>query len=169
MLLEAIRDPDPVLFLEPQRLYRKGREPVPEGDQTVPFGRARLAREGRDLTLIAWSAAVELSLQAADRLQGEGISAAVLDLRSLVPLDVETLVETVSSTGRAVVVHEAPLTAGFGAEIVATLQEEAFYSLDAPIAKVTAWDTPYPPASLKGWYLPSVERVMRASRRTVQT
>jgi len=169
MLLQAIRDPDPVLFLEPQRLYRKGREPVPEGDQTVPFGRARLAREGTDLTLIAWSAAVELSLQAADRLQGEGISAAVLDLRSLVPLDVETLVETVSSTGRAVVVHEAPLTAGFGAEIVATLQEEAFYSLDAPIARVTAWDTPYPPASLEGWYLPSVERVVQASRRTVQT
>jgi pyruvate dehydrogenase E1 component beta subunit len=92
----------------------------------------------------------------------------VLDLRSLVPLDVETLVAEVSRTGRAVVVHEAPLTAGFGAEIAATLQQEAFYSLDAPIARVTAWDTPYPPASLEGWYLPSVERVVQAARRTVQ-
>jgi pyruvate dehydrogenase E1 component beta subunit len=166
MLLEAIRDPDPVLFLEPQRLYRKGREEVPEGDVTVPFGRARVAREGGDVTLIAWSAAVELCERAADDLAAEGCSAGVLDLRSLVPLDVETLVAEVSRTGRAVVVHEAPLSAGFGAEIVATLQEEAFYSLDAPIARVTAWDTPYPPASVEGWYLPTVRRVVEAARRT---
>jgi pyruvate dehydrogenase E1 component beta subunit len=166
MLLEAIRDPDPVLFLEPQRLYRKGREEVPAGDVTVPFGRARVAREGADVTLIAWSAAVELCERAADELAAEGCSAGVLDLRSLVPLDVETLVAAVSRTGRAVVVHEAPLSAGFGAEIVATLQEEAFYSLDAPIARVTAWDTPYPPASVEGWYLPTVRRVVEAARRT---
>jgi pyruvate dehydrogenase E1 component beta subunit len=166
MLLEAIRDPDPVLFLEPQRLYRKGREEVPAGDVTVPFGRARVAREGGDVTLIAWSAAVELCERAADELAAEGCSAGVLDLRSLVPLDVETLVAEVTRTGRAVVVHEAPLSAGFGAEIVATLQEEAFYSLDAPIARVTAWDTPYPPASVEGWYLPTVRRVVEAARRT---
>jgi pyruvate dehydrogenase E1 component beta subunit len=166
MLLEAIRDPDPVLFLEPQRLYRKGREEVPAGDVTVPFGRARVAREGADVTLIAWSAAVELCERAADELAAEGCSAGVLDLRSLVPLDVETLVAAVSRTGRAVVVHEAPLSAGFGAEIVATLQEEAFYSLDAPIARVTAWDTPYPPASVEDWYLPTVRRVVEAARRT---
>jgi pyruvate dehydrogenase E1 component beta subunit len=166
MLLEAIRDPDPVLFLEPQRLYRKGREEVPAEDVTVPFGRARVAREGADVTLIAWSAAVELCERAADELAAEGCSAGVLDLRSLVPLDVETLVAEVSRTGRAVVVHEAPLSAGFGAEIVATLQEEAFYSLDAPIARVTAWDTPYPPASVEGWYLPTVRRVVEAARRT---
>ena len=166
MLLEAIRDPDPVLFLEPQRLYRRGREEVPDGDETVPFGRVRLAREGSDLTLVAWSASVELCERAAEELAGEGISAGVLDLRSLVPLDVEGLVAEVSRTGRAVVVHEAPLSAGFGAEVVATLQEEAFYSLDAPIARVTAWDTPYPPASLEGWYLPTVRRVVEAARRT---
>lgn len=166
MLLEAIRDPDPVLFLEPQRLYRKGREEVPDGDYTVPFGRIRLARAGSDVTLIAWSAAVEMCLQAADDLQREGISAGVLDLRTLVPLDVQGLVAEVARTGRAVVVHEAPLSAGFGAEVVATLQEEAFYSLDAPIRRVTAWDTPYPPASLEGWYLPTVRRVVEAARRT---
>lgn len=166
MLLEAIRDPDPVLFLEPQRLYRRGREEVPEGDVTVPFGAARMAREGDDVTLIAWSAAVELCLRAADELAAEGCRAGVLDLRTLVPLDVATLVSEVSRTGRAVVVHEAPLSAGFGAEIVATLQEEAFYSLDAPIARVAAWDTPYPPASVEGWYLPTVRRVVEAARRT---
>jgi pyruvate dehydrogenase E1 component beta subunit len=166
MLLEAIRDPDPVLFLEPQRLYRKGREEVPDSDYTVPFGKARQVREGGDVTLIAWSAAVEMCLQAADELQREGISAGVLDLRTLVPLDVEGLVSEVSRTGRAVVVHEAPLSAGFGAEVVATLQEEAFYSLDAPIRRVTAWDTPYPPASLEGWYLPTIRRVVEAARKT---
>ena len=166
MLLEAIRDPDPVLFLEPQRLYRKGREEVPDSDYTVPFGKARQVREGGDVTLIAWSAAVEMCLQAADELQREGISAGVLDLRTLVPLDVEGLVTEVSRTGRAVVVHEAPLSAGFGAEVVATLQEEAFYSLDAPIRRVTAWDTPYPPASLEGWYLPTIRRVVEAARKT---
>lgn len=168
MLLQAIRDPDPVLFLEPQRLYRLGRQEVPDGDYTIPFGKARLARQGSDVTLVAWSAAVELCLRAAARLAEEGISAGVLDLRSLVPLDVKTLVSEVSRTGRAVVVQEAPLSAGFGAEVVATLQEEAFYSLDAPIARVASWDTPYPPASLEGWYLPTVERVVRAARRTVQ-
>lgn len=166
LLLEAIRDPDPVLFLEPQRLYRRGREEVPDGDYTVPFGKVRLARAGSDVTLIAWSAAVELCLRAAEELEREEVSAAVLDLRTLVPLDVDGLVAEVSRTGRAVVVHEAPQSAGFGAEVVATLQEEAFYSLDAPIARVTSWDTPYPPSSLEGWYLPTVRRVVEAGRRT---
>jgi pyruvate dehydrogenase E1 component beta subunit len=166
LLLEAIRDPDPVLFLEPQRLYRLGRQEVPDEAYTVPFGQARVAREGQHVTLIAWSAAVELSLRAAEQLAAEGIEAGVLDLRTLVPLDVQTLVETVSKTGRAVVVHEAPLSAGFGAEIVATLQEEAFYSLDAPIARVTSWDTPYPTGPLEAWYLPTVDRVVEAARRT---
>ena len=168
LLLEAIRDPDPVLFLEPQRLYRKGRAEVPEGDHTVPFGKARLAREGTDLTLVAWSAAVELCERAAAVLADQGISAAVLDLRTLVPLDVETLVASVSATGRCVVVHEAPLTAGFGAEIAATLQEEAFFSLDAPVARVAAHDTPYPPGMLEDFYLPSLDRVVAAARRTVE-
>lgn len=166
LLLQAIRDPDPVLFLEPQRLYRRGREEVPDGDYTVPFGKVRLARAGSDVTLIAWSAAVELCLRAAEELEREEVSAAVLDLRTLVPLDVDGLVAEVSRTGRAVVVHEAPQSAGFGAEVVATLQEEAFYSLDAPIARVTSWDMPYPPSSLEGWYLPTVRRVVEAGRRT---
>jgi pyruvate dehydrogenase E1 component subunit beta len=166
LLLEAIRDPDPVLFCEPDRLYRLGRSEVPEGDYTVPFGRARLARQGDDVTLVAWSAAVELCLRAADQLAQEGISASVLDLRTLVPLDVETLVGEVARTGRCVVVHEAPLTGGFGAEVVATLVEEAFYDLDAPVARVAAYDSPYPAASLEHWYLPSLDRVLAAARKT---
>ncbi len=167
LLLSAIRDPDPVLFVEPQRLYRQGREEVPEGDVVVPFGRLRVARPGTDVTLVAWSAAVELCLRAAERLAGEGISAEVLDLRTLVPLDVEGLTAAVARTGRAVVVQEAPLSAGFGAEVAATLQEECFFSLDAPVARVAAWDVPYPAASLEGWYLPTVRRVVGAARRTV--
>jgi pyruvate dehydrogenase E1 component beta subunit len=168
MLLAAIRDPDPVLFLEPQRLYRSLRTEVPDGDQTVPLGKARLVREGDDLTLIAWSAAVELCQRAADRLAEDGIAAAILDLRSLVPLDVEGLVAAVQETGKAVVVHEAPFTGGFGAEVVATLQQEAFYSLDAPVARVGSRDTPYPPGALEDFYLPAVDRVVAAARATAE-
>jgi pyruvate dehydrogenase E1 component beta subunit len=167
LLLEAIRDPDPVLFCEPDRLYRQQRMEVPDGDYTVPFGRAAVVREGGDLTLVAWSAAVELCLRAADQLAAEGVEAAIVDLRTLVPLDVETMVQAVARTGRCVVVHEAPLSAGFGAEVVATLVEEAFYDLDAPVARVAAYDIPYPPASMEHWYLPSLDRVLAAARKTV--
>jgi len=167
MLLQAIRDEDPVLFLEPQRLYRSIKEEVPDGDYTVPFGKARVAREGTDVVLIAWSAAVELCLRASAQLEQEGISATVLDLRSLVPLDVDAIVDAVRRTGKAVVVHEAPLSGGFGAEIVATIQQEAFYSLDAPVVRVASWDVPYPPGTLEDHYLPSVERVRRATQKLV--
>jgi pyruvate dehydrogenase E1 component beta subunit len=167
MLLQAIRDPDPVLFIEPERLYRKGRETVPDEDYTVPFGQARVAREGKDITLIAWSAAVEVCERAAATLAGQGVDAEVLDLRSLVPLDIETMTRSVTKTGRAVVVHEAVLSAGFGAEVVATLQEECFFSLDAPIARVTSFDTPYPPASMETAWLPSAGRVVKAVERTL--
>jgi pyruvate dehydrogenase E1 component beta subunit len=167
MLLSAIRDPDPVLFLEPQRLYRAVTGNVPAGNVTVPLGVSRVVRVGTDVTLIGWSATVHTCLDAANSLAAEGISATVLDLRSIVPLDVEGLVEAVVETGRAVVVHEAPLTSGFGAEIVATLQQEAFLDLDAPVARVTGLDVPYPPGSLEDHYLPSIRRVVEAARATV--
>lgn len=168
MLLQAIRDEDPVLFLEPQRLYRSIKEEVPDGDYVVPFGKARVAREGDDVVLIAWSAAVELCLRASVALAEGGISATVLDLRSLVPLDVEAIVGAVKRTGKAVVVHEAPLSAGFGAEIVATIQQEAFYSLDVPVVRVASWDIPYPPGGLEDGFLPSVDRVTTATRKLVE-
>jgi len=167
LLLESIRDPDPVLFLEPQRLYRIERAEVPDTDYQIPFGESRLAHEGKDLVLVAWSAAVELSLRAAEQLAGEGIQAAVLDLRTLVPLDVDGLVRAASTSGRVVIVHEAPLSGGFGAEIAATLQREAFIAMDAPIERVASWDTPYPPGLLENHFLPSVARVVEAARRIV--
>ncbi len=168
LLLEAIRDPDPVLYLEPQRLYRSIRGPVPPGDYTVPFGSSRMVREGKDVVLIAWSAAVHLCLAAADQLAQNGVSAAVLDLRTLIPLDVEGLIAAVQRSGKAIVVHEAPITGGFGAEVVATIQQEAFGSLDAPIQRVAARDTPYPPGSLEDHFLPSVRRIVAAARTTAE-
>jgi pyruvate dehydrogenase E1 component beta subunit len=140
---------------------------VPDEDYQIPFGQSRVAREGKDVVLIAWSAAVELSLRAAELLSAEGIEAAVLDLRTLVPLDVDGLVRVASTSGKVVIVHEAPLSGGFGAEVAATLQQQAFNSLDAPIERVTAWDTPYPPGSLENNYLPSLARVVEAARRVV--
>lgn len=167
LLLQSIRDDDPVLFLEPLRGYRLVRGDVPDGEHLVPLGQSRIARDGSDVTIVAWSAAVQLALEAADELAGEGIDARVLDLRSLVPLDVDGLVESVVATGRCVVVHEAPLSAGFGAEVIATVQEEAFYDLEAPIARVTAPDAPYPVPAVEHFYVPNVERVKAAARRTV--
>jgi pyruvate dehydrogenase E1 component beta subunit len=168
MLIEAIRDPDPVLFCEPLRGYRLIKDDVPDEDYTVPFGRARTVREGSDLVIVAYSAAVVIAEQAAERAAAEGYSVGVLDLRTLVPLDTDGLREAVAGCGRAVVLHEAPLTSGFGAEIVATIQEEAFWSLEAPIRRVAAPDTPYPPGALEEAYVPSVERVVAAIRAVME-
>lgn len=168
LLAAAIRDPDPVLFCEPLRGYRLIRDEVPEEDYTVPFGQARIAREGDDLVIVAWSAAVVIAEKAAELAAAEGYSVAVLDLRSLVPLDTDALREVVARCGRALVVHEATLTGGFGAEIVATIQQEAFWSLQAPIGRVTAPDTPYPIASVEEFYVPSVERVLAGVRAVIE-
>lgn len=169
LLLEAIRDPDPVLFCEPLRGYRLVKGEVPDDPYTVPFGQARIARSGTDVTILAWSASVQLAERAAESLAAEDISAEVIDLRTLVPLDVETIVASVTRTGRCVIVHESPLSAGFGAELAATVQQEAFYSLEAPILRVTAPDTPYPIASIEELYLPSVPGLVAAVRKVVHT
>jgi pyruvate dehydrogenase E1 component beta subunit len=168
LLLTAIRDDDPVLFLEPLRGYRLVTGDVPDGEHLVEFGRVRVAREGTDVTIVAWSAAVQLAERAADELAELGISARVIDLRTLVPFDVEGVIEHVIATGRCVVVHEAPLSGGFGAEVVATIQEEAFYDLEAPVLRVSAPDVPYPVPGIEQFYLPSVARVVAAARRTVE-
>lgn len=168
LLAEAIRDPDPVLFLEPLRGYRLQRDEVPDHDYTIPFGTARMAREGTDITLISWSAGVHVAEQAAELAQADGISCAVLDLRTLVPLDEATLCEAVARTGRALVVHEAPYTAGFGAEVIATLQQEVFYSLEAPVGRVTGYDTPYPIGAIEEYYVPSAQRVLVEIKRIVE-
>jgi len=166
LLLEAIRDPDPVIFCEPLRGYRLVKDEVPDEDYTVPFGKARTIGSGTDVTLVAWSAAVQLCERAAAAAAEKlGIACRIVDLRTLVPLDVEALVEATEATGRVVVVHEAPLTAGFGAEVIATIQSEAFYSLEAPIERVTAPDTPYPLAGIEEFYVPNEARVLAAIQR----
>lgn len=167
LLAQAIRDDDPVLFLEPLKGYRLVKGEVPEGEHLVEFGQARVAREGSDVTLIAWSAAVQLCERVAASAALEGISCEVIDLRTLVPLDVDTMVGSIEKTGRAVVVHEASLTGGFGAEIVSTLQQEAFYSLEAPVLRVASPDTPYPLAGLEDYFVPNEAKVLRAVRATV--
>ncbi|MEX0699670.1 MAG: alpha-ketoacid dehydrogenase subunit beta [Acidimicrobiia bacterium] len=168
LLLAAIEDPDPVIFCEPIRLYRAVKEEVPDGWYTVPIGEARVERSGTDVTLITWGAMTKETRGAADLLATEGVEAEVIDLRSLVPLDRKTLVGSVVKTGRAVVVHEAPRTAGFGAEVAAVLAEECLYELTAPVERVTGWDTVFPLKRGEHLYLPSVERIAAAVRRTLQ-
>jgi pyruvate dehydrogenase E1 component beta subunit len=168
LLLAAIEDPDPVVFLEPIRLYRAVKEDVAGGHFVVPIGRARLERTGDDVTLIAYGSMIRTARHAADALVNSGVSVEVVDLRSLVPLDVETLVESVRKTGRAVVIHEGHRTAGFGAELVARIQEEALYSLLAPVQRVTGWDTIFPLKRTEEYYLPGVDRIVQAARTTLE-
>ena len=166
LLLAAIRDEDPVLFLEHKYLYRRVKDFVPSGDYTVPIGKAAVRREGRDLTIVAWGAMLHVALEAAGTLESEGISAEVIDLRTLVPLDEETLVASVAKTSKCLIVHEDTRTGGPGGEIAATLAEKAFQFLDGPILRVAAPDTPVPfAASLEAAYLPNEKMVVAAARR----
>jgi pyruvate dehydrogenase E1 component beta subunit len=165
LLLSAIRDPDPVVVLEPLRGYRAIRGEVPEDDTTVPIGPARVVRPGQDVTVIAWSAMVPVAMTAAEEAAGEGIDTEVIDLRTLAPLDEDTIVTSTEKTGRVVIVHEAPQTGGMGAEIAATLMERAFLSLEAPIERVTGFDVPYPVGMYEDAYIPDAERVLQAIRR----
>lgn len=167
LLATAIRDPDPVIFLEPLRGYRMLRDDVPDGEYLVPFGKARTVVDGDDLVIIAWSFMVEIARRASEELAREGISARVLDLRTLVPLDVEAIAQAVEECGRVVVVQEAPETNGFASEIVATINDEAFYSLEAPVQRVSGWDVPYPVGLLEDTYVPNTDRVVAAARRVL--
>ncbi len=158
LLLASIRDEDPVLFLEPKRVYRAVKMDVPEGDYEVPLGKAKVVREGSDVTIVSWGAMVYEALAAADTAAAEGVDAELIDLRTLWPLDVDTIVESVKKTGRLVVVHEAPKACGFGAEVVQLVNEKAFLHLEAPPARVTGWDTPFP-YSMENEYLPLAHRI----------
>lgn len=166
LLRRSIEDPDPVIFLEPKSRYWS-KEDGELSTDGPGIGSARIVREGGACVLITFGAMVGRCLEATSALLEEGIECAVLDLRSLVPLDVDAIAEQVRSTGRAVVVHEAPLTLGMGAEVVARIVEEAFDHLEAPVLRVTGPDVPYPPAALEQHYLPSVERIAEAARAVV--
>ena len=167
LLLAAIRDPDPVVFLEPTRLYRLFREEVADNGEALPLDACFLSREGGDATIVAWGAMVREALAAADMLEQEGVDVEVIDVATLKPLDAETILRSVEKTGRCVIVHEAPRTAGFGAEIAAEIAERALYSLLAPIKRVTGYDVVVPLAKLENQYMPSVERIVDAVRQVM--
>ncbi|MFP5403050.1 MAG: alpha-ketoacid dehydrogenase subunit beta [Gammaproteobacteria bacterium] len=168
LLLAAIRDPDPVMFLEPTRLYRLFRQPVEDDGEALPLDVCYTLRSGSDLTLVSWGAMLHETQAAADVLAAEGVSAEVIDLATLKPLDMDTILESVAHTGRCVIVHEAARTAGLGAEIAASLAEEGLYSLLAPVQRVTGYDTVMPLSRLEYQYLPSVERIVAAARKTLE-
>jgi pyruvate dehydrogenase E1 component beta subunit len=168
LLLAAIEDPDPVLFLEPIRLYRSVKEEVPELYYTTEIGPLRVEREGEDITLVSWGAMMKESRAAATRLEESGVSVEVLDLRTLSPIDADGIARSATKTGRVVVVHEAPRTAGMGAEVAAIVQERSLYSLTAPVRRVTGWDTIFPLKRSEGHYLPTVDRIVRVAQETLE-
>jgi 2-oxoisovalerate dehydrogenase E1 component beta subunit len=164
LLLAAIRDPDPVLFLEPKRLYRAVKEDIADNGEALPLDRCFVLREGHDLTLVTWGAMILDCLEAAETLATEGIQAEVIDVATLRPLDAATILASVEKTGRCVIVHEAPLTGGFGGEIAARIAEQGLMSLLAPIRRVTGLDTVMPLPRLEAHYLPNAARILAAAR-----
>jgi len=169
LLASAIRDPDPVIFLEPKLIYRAFREEVPDETYTVPIGEAATRREGDDVSVFTWGAMTRPTMEAADHLaEGEGIECDVVDLRTLSPIDDEAILESFKKTGRAVVVHEAPKTGGLAGEITATIQEEALLYQKAPVKRVTGFDTPFPLYALEDYYLPEAARIADGIRETYE-
>ena len=168
LLLAAIRDPDPVIFLEPTRLYRLFKQSVEDDGEALPLDTCFVLREGTDVTLVSWGAMLQEVLRAADQLAEDGIAAEVIDVATLKPLDIETILASVAKTGRCVIVHEAPRTCGLGAEIAATIAERGLYSLLAPIERVTGYDVVVPLFRLEGQYMPSVARIVGAVRKTLE-
>jgi pyruvate dehydrogenase E1 component beta subunit len=167
LIVSAIRDPDPVLFCEPKRIYRAIKEEVPDGEYMVPIGEARVVREGDSVTVICWGAMVREVLNAAERIKEEGVNSEVIDVRTISPLDDHTIVTSVQKTGRAVIVHEAVRTCGLGAEIIARINEKALLSLDAPVERVTGFDTVFPLYKMEHHYLPGPERIQRGIRKVM--
>ncbi len=166
LLISSIRDEDPVLFLEPKKIYRTMKGEVPEGEHTVPLGKGRIVREGKDCTIVAYGSMVEICEKAADELEKQrGLQVEIVDPRTLVPLDEEIILDSVKKTGRLVTVYEAPKTGGFGGEIAAIVAEKAIASLEGPIVRVAGFDTPFP-YTLEGIYMPDVRRVVRGVERT---
>jgi pyruvate dehydrogenase E1 component beta subunit len=167
LLLAAIRDPDPVVFLEPTRLYRAVREDVIDDGVALPLERCVVLRPGTDVTLVSWGAMLKDTTDAADRLAAAGVEAEVIDVATLKPLDTETIIQSVERTGRLVIIHEAPMTCGFGAEIAARVASRGLTSLLAPIERVTGYDTMMPYPRTESFYLPNADRIVAAVRRVM--
>lgn len=168
LLLASVRDPDPVIFLEPTRLYRLFRQEVEDDGVELPLDACFILREGADVTVVTWGAMAPEALAAAETLEEEGVAVEVIDVATLKPLDVETILRSVEKTGRCVIVHEAPRTAGFGAEVAAEIAERALYSLLAPIKRVTGYDVVVPLAKLEKQYIPSVDRIIDGVRQVME-
>lgn len=168
LLLAAIRNPDPVIFLEPKRIYRLVKQPVPDDGQALPIGRCFTLREGEDATLVSWGASIHETLQAADQLQEEGISCEIIDVASIKPLDIETIIASVEKTGRCVIVHEGAKTCGVGAEISALLMEHCMPDLIAPVQRVTGYDIVMPYFQLEKHYLPSIHRITTSVKNLME-
>lgn len=166
LLTAAIRDPDPVVFFEPKRVYRSFREEVPEEEYTIPIGHAKVVSEGTDLTVVTWGASVFECLAAIDKLP-EDVSIELIDLRTIYPIDLDTIVQSVQKTGRCVIVHEAPKTSGFGAEISSLIQENCFLFLKAPVQRVAGFDTVMPYYKLELDYLPDAKRIAESVTQTL--
>ncbi len=163
LLISSIRDPDPVIFLESTRLYRSIKEEVPEGEYAMPLGKARFVQEGKDVTLIAWGSMLQRTLKAV-----EGIDADIIDLMTLIPFDEEAIFKSVKKTGRVVIVHEAPKTCGFGAELSATIAEDAMLYLKAPIIRVTGFDAVMPLPKLEDYYMPTIQRIKKGIQEVLK-
>ena len=168
LLASAVQDPDPVMFLEPKLIYRAFREEVPDDSYTVPLGEAAVRREGSDVSVFTWGAMTRPTMEAAEDLAEEGIDAEVVDLRTLSPLDEETILESFKKTGRAAVVHEAPKTGGLAGEITSTIQEKALMYQEAPIERVTGFDTPFPLYAMEDYYLPEAARITDGIREAAE-
>jgi len=168
LLVASLRSDDPVIFLEPARLYRAEKQEVPEALYEVPLRKARVAREGKDVTVIAWGAMIPVAVKAADKAQAEGLGAEIVDLRTLSPMDAETVLASVTKTGRAIVLHEAPRTGGLGAEIAALIGERALLSLSAPVLRVTAPDITVPLPKSEDYYYPNPDRLLRAIHQIME-
>jgi pyruvate dehydrogenase E1 component beta subunit len=167
LLLASLRQNDPVLFMEPKRIYRASKAEVPEADYTLELGKLQVTRPGSQVTLIAYSGMVSVAEEAAQKAAAAGISVEVLDLRTLLPFDLDGILASVKKTGRCVILHEAPRTCGFGAELIASIQERAMEHLEAPILRVTGFDTPFP-YTLEHEYMPNADRVLAAIRQTLE-
>jgi pyruvate dehydrogenase E1 component beta subunit len=168
LLISAIEDPDPIIFLEPKRLYRLKKQEVPDDIYRVPIGKANIVREGSDITLVAWGAMMPISLEAAEHVHSEGVEAEVIDLRSVLPLDMETIAKSVEKTGRLVIIHEAPRSFGVGSEIAAQVSERSLLYLLAPVQRVTSYDVIPPLYKLEPFNYPNSERVVRAIHKTME-
>ncbi|MDH5681691.1 MAG: alpha-ketoacid dehydrogenase subunit beta [Spirochaetota bacterium] len=168
LLLAAIRDPDPVIFLEPKRLYRLVKQEVPDDGIALPLDRAFILREGSDITLISWGAMIHETLQAAEKLTSQGIEAEVIDVATIKPLDIKTITQSVEKTGRCVIIHEAAKFCGVGAEIAAQIANRCLLSMLAPIQRVTGYDTIMPYPKLEDYYMPSVERILANIKKVME-